>query len=82
MGAYPLDFSGSWTSPVYWDAEDIALEMSDHPDIWTGGSREDFPSVSGFEVAGAGFFLPASEVAFDSLILGTAEEYEDARLER
>ena len=28
------------TPPEYWDADDIALEMSDHPDIWTYGSRE------------------------------------------
>ena len=68
LGAYPVDFSGSWTTPEYWDADDIALEMSDHPD-------------GGFEVAGAGVFLPASELAFDGLVW-TAEEYGDARLER
>ena len=28
------------------------------------------------------FFLPASEVAFDCSVWETAEEYEDARLER
>ena len=33
LGAYPVDFSGSWTPPDYWDADDIALEMSDHPNI-------------------------------------------------
>ena len=38
--------------------------------------------MGGFEVAGPGVFLPASEVAFDSLVWGTAEEYGDARLER
>ena len=57
LGAYPLEFSGSWTPPEYWDADDIALEMSEHPNIWTDGSREDFSSVSGFEVAGAGVFF-------------------------
>ena len=41
-----------------------------------------FSSVGGFEVAGAGVYLPASEVAFDSLVWGVAEEYGDARLER
>ena len=82
LGAHQLDFSGSWTPPDYWDAEDIALEMSDHPNIWTDGSREDFSSQGGFEVAVAGVYLPASEIAFDSLIWGTAEEYGDARLER
>ena len=82
LGAYPVDIFGSWTPPECWDADDIALEMSDHPDIWTDGSWEDFSSVGGFEVAGAGVYLPASEVAFDSLVWRTAEEYGDARLER
>ena len=56
----------AWTPPDYWDADDIALEMSDFLDIWTDGGREDFSSVGGFEVAGAGVHLPASEVAFES----------------
>ena len=33
---------------------EIALVMSDYPNIWTDGSREDFSSVGGFEVASAG----------------------------
>ena len=45
-------------------------------------SREDFSSVGGFEVAGAGVYLPASELAFENLVWGTVEEYGDARLER
>ena len=60
----------------------FALEMTEHPDIWTDGCREDFSSFGSFEVAGAGVFLPASELAFDGLVWGTAEEYGDARLER
>ena len=44
--------------------------------------RISFSSIGGFEVAGAGVYLPASELAFDGLIWGTAEEYGDARLER
>ena len=32
--------------------------------MWTDGSREDFSSVGGFEVAGAGVYLPASEPCF------------------
>ena len=40
------------------NADDIALEMSEHPNIWTDGSREDFSSV-------AGVYLSAAEVAFD-----------------
>ena len=56
--------------------------MSQHPKFGTDGGREDFSSVGGFEVAGAGVYLPASELAFDGLVWGTAEEYGDARLER
>ena len=82
LGAYPVDFASCWTSPGYWDADDIALEMTDHPDVWTDGSWEDFTSVGGFEVAGAGVYLPASELAFENLVWCTVEEYGDARLER
>ena len=82
LGAYPLDFASCWTPPDYWDADDIALEMSEYPNIWTDGSREDFSSLGGFEVAGAGVYLPASEFAFEGSVWGTAEEYGDARLER
>ena len=82
LGAYPVDFDGCWTPPEYWDADDVALEMSEHPTIWTDGSREDFSSIGGFEVAGAGVYLPASELAFEGSVWGSAEEYGDARLER
>ena len=68
--------------PHLWDVGDIALEVSDTPNIWTDGSREDFSSVGGFEVAGAGVYVPASELAFEGSISGVAEEYGDARLER
>ena len=78
----PLDSSVYWAPPDYWDANDIALEMSDHPNIWTDGGREDFSSIGDFEVAGAGVFLPAAEVAFESAVWGVAEGYGDARLER
>ena len=81
LGSYPVDFA-NWSPPEYYDADDIALEMSDHPNIWTDSSREAFSSVGGFEVAGAGVYLPASEVAFHHSVWGTAEEYGDARLER
>ena len=56
--------------------------MSEHPNFWTDGRREDFTSVGWFVVAGAGVYLPASELAFDGSVWGTAEEYGDARLER
>ena len=38
--------------------------------------------MRGFEVAGAGVYVPDSEIAFDGLIWRTAEEYGGARLER
>ena len=82
LGAYLVDFDDCWTPPEYWDADDIALEMTDHPNVWTDGSREDFSSVGGFEVAGAGVYLPASELAFEGSVWGTVQEYDDARLER
>ena len=56
--------------------------MPEHPNVWTDGSREDFSSIGGFEVAGAGVHLLASELAFDGQVCGTAEEYGDARLKR
>ena len=68
LGAYPVDFGDAWTPPDYWDVADIALEMPDHPHVWTDGSREDFSSLGGFEVAGAGVYFPASENAFDNSV--------------
>ena len=82
LGAYPVDFSSSWTPPDHWDADDIALEMSEYPNIWTDGCREDFSSVGVYEVAGAGVHLSAAEVAFEGAVWGVAEEYGDVRLER
>ena len=82
LGAYPVDFAAAWTPPEYWDADDIALEIPEHPNVWTDGSREDFSSIGGFEVAGAGVYLPASGIAFENSVWGTVEEYGDARLER
>ena len=32
------------------------------------GSREDFSSVGGFEIAGAGVYLSASELAFEGSV--------------
>ena len=47
-----MNLAGCWTPPDYWDADDVALEMSKYPNIWTGGSREDFSSIGGFERSG------------------------------
>ena len=83
LGAYPGDTSAFfWTPPEHWDADDIASEMSDTPNIWTDGSTRDFSSLGGIEVAGAGVHVPVSELAFECSVWGTAEEYGDARLER
>ena len=80
-GVWVLIWS-SWTPLDYWDADDIALEMSEHPNIWTDGSREDFSSVGGYEVAGAAVYLSAAEVAFEGAVWGMAEEKGGARVER
>ena len=56
--------------------------MPEYPNIWTDGSREDFSASGGFEVAGAGVYLPASELAFDHSVWETAEEHGNARMER
>ena len=82
LGAYPVDFAAASTPPEYWDADDIALEIPDHPNIWTDGSKKDFSSIGGFEVVGAGVYLLASEIAFNNSVWGTVEESCDAQLER
>ena len=68
-GAYPADNSGYWTTPDFWDADDLALEVTDELNIWTDGSLEDYP-VGGFEVAGAGVYLPAPELASEGAVWG------------
>ena len=40
LGSYPAADSELGTPPDFWDAEDLALGMDDHPCVWTGGSRE------------------------------------------
>ena len=46
--------------------------------IWAGGRREQY-LTGGFEVAGAGVYLPAPDEAFRGAVWGTAEEYGDAK---
>ena len=48
--------------------------MVDHPDIWTDGSRVDFPT-GGFEVACSGVFFRAPEATMLEAVWGTTEEY-------
>ena len=81
FGAYPVDSSRFWVPPGFWDADDLALQMTDTPNIWIDGSREDSP-VGGFEVACAGVYLPATEEAMRGSVWSVAEEYGDAGLER
>ena len=40
LGACPADDSGFWTVPDFWDADDLALEMTDVPNPfwWVRGS--------------------------------------------
>ena len=52
-GAFRADHFEFW-SP----AEDLAMEIGDHPCVWTDGSLEPHPTA-GISVAGAGVFLPA-----------------------
>ena len=54
---------------------------SDHSNVKTDANREDFISAGGFEIAGAGVYLPASGLAFEGSVWRTAKEYGDARLE-
>ena len=69
LGAYHVDSSAFWTPPDHWDAADIALEMSEYPNIWTDGSSEGL-LLCRCKVAGAGVYLPASELAFEGSGLG------------
>ena len=72
LGPYPVDSSSFWTPTDAWDADDIALEMTDDPNIWTDGSREDYPE-GGFEVAGAAVYLPAVEQVHGDAWRGTVQ---------
>ena len=38
LGAYPADHSEFWTPPDFWDAEDVTIEIGDHPCVWKDGS--------------------------------------------
>ena len=53
LGAYPADNSDFWTPPDFWDADDLAMVIEEHPSVWTDDSREEY-LVGGFVVAGAG----------------------------
>ena len=81
LGAYPADASDSGPHRISGMLMIWLRVLEDHPSLWTDGSWEDYP-VGGFEVAGAGVFLPAPEEAMRGAVWGTTEEYGDARLER
>ena len=69
FGAYPSDNSSFRIPPDFWDADDLALEMTDTPNIWNDGIREDNP-FGGFEVPGAGVYLPAPKEAMRGSVWG------------
>ena len=81
LGAYPADHAGYWVTPDFWDAEDLALEMVEHPNIWTDGSRADYP-IGGFEVAGSGVFFRAPEATMLGSVWGVTEEYGEALVDK
>ena len=39
LGAYPADSSEFSNFPDFWDADDLALGVEDHPCVWTDKSR-------------------------------------------
>ena len=69
-GASLVDDSGFWNPRDFWDAEDLAMAIGDHTCVWTDGSREQY-LTGGFEVAGAGVYLPAPDEAFRGAVWGT-----------
>ena len=71
LGAYPVDSSSFWIPPEYWDADDIALLMSDTPDRTEGLPRTRITKKScacdcgrGPVSVGAFFFLLSSSFFF------------------
>ena len=81
LGAYPVDIVDFWTPSDFWDSEDLAIEIGERPCVWTDGCLESCPTAR-FSVAGAGVYLTTLELAMQGAILGEAEEYGDAGLER
>ena len=70
LRGFPLDGAFLWCPPDLWDAEHWAIEIGDHPCVWTDGSADSYARAD-VAVVVAGVCLPAPE-----------EEYEDARLDR
>ena len=62
-------------------AADVALEMPENRNVWTGYNTKNFSFIGGFKVAGACVYLHASELAVGGSVWGAAKEYGDARLE-
>ena len=60
--------------PDFWDAEDLAVEMGDHPCVWTGGSLDSFARADVL-VVGAGVHLLARELATQGATWSEVEEY-------
>ena len=79
--SYLADQTDLWVVLDFWDADDFALEMVDHPNIWTCGSGEKYLS-GGFEVAGSGVYFPALVASMLGSVWGVSEEYGDALVDR
>ena len=63
---YPLFASSVWHP--FWDQNDaqyMADDVLDDPNIWTDGSREPIPHLD-IEIAGAGAFIHSPAIVFDS----------------
>ena len=43
LGTYPADGAGFGVPRDFWDAKDLAIEVGDHPCVWTDGGREHYP---------------------------------------
>ena len=72
LGAHPVDAAAFWT-PLW-----RCLMLLIFGRMVVGRTSL---SLVGFEVAGAGVYVPAPELAFEGAVWGVAEEYGDARLE-
>ena len=62
LGACLVDIGQLWVLRKGWDSGDLALEINDHPCVWTDGSAE-VHNIADVTVAGVGAYLPALSCA-------------------
>ena len=67
LGGHQDDCSGLRSPLDFWDAEDLAIEIGDHPRVFTDGSL-DSHALEDVSVAGAGVYLPAPELTMQGAI--------------